>query len=132
MLLWVGGCANHSVVNHVAKNAKGSDDLQGETFGFRRWVSPVHEPDVVIIGIHGFCGASIDYRNLGESTMRQQPRTAVYAYELRGQGNDPIHHRRAILGMRANGIEIFSHSPNWSVRGIRARRSFGLGKVWAH
>lgn len=98
LLLWVGGCANHSVVNHVAKNAKGSDDLQGETFGFRRWVSPVHEPDVVIIGIHGFCGASIDYRNLGESMMRQQPRTAVYAYELRGQGNDPIHHRRGDIG----------------------------------
>lgn len=83
-------------VDRFAKSS--SNPPPGETFGFRRWVSPAHQPDVVIIGIHGFCGASVDYRNLGEYMMRQQPKTAVYAYELRGQGNDPIHHRRGDIG----------------------------------
>lgn len=86
------------MVNYVAEGAKGSDETADETFGFRRWVMPGYEPDVVIIGIHGFCGASIDYRNMGEYMMRHQPKTAVYAYELRGQGNDPIQHRRGDIG----------------------------------
>ncbi len=71
---------------------------EAETFGYRRWVRPNTEPDVVIIGIHGFCGASADYTNLGEHLLKQQARTAVYAYEVRGQGSDPIHHRRGDIG----------------------------------
>lgn len=56
----------------------------------------------MIIGIHGFCGASMDYRNLGEYLLRHQPGTAVYAYELRGQGNDPIVDRRGDIGNAAD------------------------------
>ncbi|MGD7652677.1 MAG: alpha/beta fold hydrolase [Verrucomicrobiales bacterium] len=70
----------------------------GETFGYRKWISPKTDPDVVIIGIHGFCGASIDYTNLGKHLLRHQPETALYAYELRGQGSDPIHERRGDIG----------------------------------
>jgi alpha-beta hydrolase superfamily lysophospholipase len=99
-VVWLVGCAGQPAGKpHVDRSAKSSaDTLAGETFGFRRWVSPSHEPDVVIIGIHGFCGASNDYQNLGQYMMRHQPKTAVYAYELRGQGNDPIHHRRGDIG----------------------------------
>lgn len=76
----------------------GAGSVKGETFGFRKWVSAQTEPDIIIIGIHGFCGASVDYTNLGEHLLRRQPRTALYAYELRGQGSDPIRHRRGDIG----------------------------------
>lgn len=52
----------------------------------------------MIIGIHGFCGAAIDYANLGKYLLRNQPRTAVYAYEVRGQGSDPLRARRGDIG----------------------------------
>lgn len=71
---------------------------KGETFGYRKWISEKIEPDVVIIGIHGFCGASIDYSNLGNHLLKRQPQTGLYAYEVRGQGSDPIHERRGDIG----------------------------------
>ena len=71
---------------------------KGETFGYRKWLSEEHEPKVVVIGIHGFCGASIDYNNLGQHLLKHQPSTALYAYEIRGQGSDPIHARRGDIG----------------------------------
>lgn len=80
------------VLNPQAAGAK------GETFGYRKWISDKTEPDVVLIGIHGFCGASVDYENLGNYFLKHQPRTGVYAYELRGQGSDPIHQRRGDIG----------------------------------
>ncbi len=97
---WFVGCAGDvGFVPFADRSAKTPiESVAKETFGYRRWVSPMHEPDVVIIGIHGFCGASIDYQNLGEYMLEHQPGTAVYAYELRGQGNDPIHHRRGDIG----------------------------------
>lgn len=88
------GCAPgmRPVLNPVAAGGK------GETFGFRKWVDPHADPDVVVIGIHGFCGSSVDYTNLGEHLLEHQPRTGLYAYELRGQGSDPIHQRRGDIG----------------------------------
>jgi alpha-beta hydrolase superfamily lysophospholipase len=71
---------------------------KGETFGYRKWISDQTEPDVILIGIHGFCGASIDYTNLGNHLIQHQPRTGLYAYEVRGQGSDPIHERRGDIG----------------------------------
>jgi alpha-beta hydrolase superfamily lysophospholipase len=92
--LAAAGCgpAVTMVQNPSAAGAK------GETFGYRKWISPTHEPDVVVIGIHGFCGASLDYTNLGKYLLAHQPMTGVYAYELRGQGSDPIHQRRGDIG----------------------------------
>ncbi|MFT4175855.1 MAG: alpha/beta fold hydrolase [Luteolibacter sp.] len=72
--------------------------VKGETFGYRKWISGKVEPDVIVIGIHGFCGASIDYANLGNHMLKHQPKTGVYAYEVRGQGSDPITHRRGDIG----------------------------------
>lgn len=71
---------------------------KGETFGYRQWISPAVDQDVVLIGIHGFCGASSDYTNIGEYFLKHQPETALYAYELRGQGSDPIVARRGDIG----------------------------------
>lgn len=69
-----------------------------DTFGYRKWIDRQHKQDVVIIGIHGFCGASVDYTNLGEHLLKYQPRTGLYAYEVRGQGSDPIYARRGDIG----------------------------------
>lgn len=90
----LAGCGpSYTLVNH-----SNSGSAKGEIFGYRKWISEKTEPDVVIIGIHGFCGASIDYANLGNHLLKHQPRTGLYAYELRGQGSDPIHARRGDIG----------------------------------
>lgn len=91
-LLLLTDCApRYTLVSHrdAAKVAE-----KNETFGFRKWVAKDTDPDVVIIGIHGFDGASIDYENLGKSLLKNQPGTALYAYEVRGQGSDPLKPRR--------------------------------------
>jgi alpha-beta hydrolase superfamily lysophospholipase len=90
----MAGCGpSYTMVNHsTAGGAK------TEAFGYRKWISEKTKPDVVVIGIHGFCGASIDYANLGNYLLKNQPRTGLYAYEVRGQGSDPIHERRGDIG----------------------------------
>ena len=81
--LVLSACApQYTLISHQ----NGAASAKGELFGYRKWISKEVEPDVVIIGIHGFCGASIDYANLGNHLLQYQPKTALYAYELRGQG----------------------------------------------
>jgi len=88
------GCApQYTMVNYP-----GQTSAKGDSFGYRKWISKEVEQDVVIIGIHGFCGASIDYANLGNHLLKNQPKTGLYAYEVRGQGSDPIHERRGDIG----------------------------------
>lgn len=85
--------------------------LEPQVFGYRTWKRKKIEPDIVIIGIHGFCGAAKDYKNLGEHLVKHQPKTALYAYEVRGQGSDPIHQRRGDIGNPAEwyaDLEIFT------------------------
>lgn len=92
--LVLGACApQYTMVSKT--NAPGA---KADAFGYRKWISEKAEPDVVIIGIHGFCGASIDYANLGNHLLKYQPSTGLYAYEVRGQGSDPIHQRRGDIG----------------------------------
>jgi alpha-beta hydrolase superfamily lysophospholipase len=101
------GCAPTDYMTfHDAKSG-----LEPQTFGYRTWKRKKIEPDIVIIGIHGFCGASIDYKNLGEHLVKRQPNTAVYAYEVRGQGSDPIYERRGDIGNPADwyaDLDIFT------------------------
>lgn len=92
-VLVLSHCApNYTLVSQPKDQA--TLDRMHETFGFRKWVSANNNPDVVIIGLHGFCGASIDYENLGKDLLKNQPKTALYAYEIRGQGSDPFKQRR--------------------------------------
>jgi len=93
MLAGVGCAPQTTMVNHQNPTA-----AKGESFGYRKWISKKIDPDVIIIGIHGFCGASIDYTNLGKHLLQYQPRTGLYAYEVRGQGSDPIRERRGDIG----------------------------------
>ena len=62
------GCGPQSTMVYHPKAA----GAKGETFGYRKWISDKTEPDVVLIGIHGFCGASIEYTNLGENARTRQ------------------------------------------------------------
>ena len=90
----VAACAPHyTLVNHPS-----GASAQPDSFGYRKWISEKVEQDVIIVGIHGFCGASIDYANLGNHLLQYQPKTGLYAYEVRGQGSDPIRERRGDIG----------------------------------
>ncbi len=85
----------------LVKNSP-SQAVRNETFQYRKWVRSTARPDTVLIGLHGFCGASIDYENLANHLLKTQPDTAVYAYELRGQGRDPLKERRGDIDDPAN------------------------------
>lgn len=84
--------------SYTTVNFQNGTSAKADTFGYRKWISAKTEPDIIIIGIHGFCGASIDYANLGNHLLARQPKTGLYAYEVRGQGSDPIHSRRGDIG----------------------------------
>lgn len=77
-------------------------NIREETFQYRKWLRKDTQPDTVVIGLHGFSGASIDYENLALHMMRKQPDCAVYAYEVRGQGRDPKKDRRGDIDDPAN------------------------------
>jgi alpha-beta hydrolase superfamily lysophospholipase len=67
----------------------------GERFPYSVWESAPQPPRAVILAVHGFSGAAIDYEPLGEHLSREGITT--YALELRGQGNDPVVARRGDL-----------------------------------
>lgn len=80
--------------NYTLVAQRPEEAVRNETFGYRKWMRPDAKPQTVVIGVHGFCGAAIDYENLGKRLLKEQPKTAVYAYEVRGQGKDPLKERR--------------------------------------
>ncbi len=99
LILCLTGCGpQYTTVSRINSPTPALAGDKSETFGYRRWIAKTTEPDVIIIGIHGFCGASIDYANLGKHLLTHQPRSGVYAYEVRGQGSDPILQRRGDIG----------------------------------
>lgn len=76
-----------------------------ETFSYRKFISQdpkSPEPKTVVIALHGFCGASIDYENLGHWLVKEQPSVALYAYDIRGQGLDPVVERRGDIDSPEN------------------------------
>lgn len=89
-VLAAASCApSYTLVNHTPPEA-----VRNETFQFRKWVGKGTDPETVVIALHGFSGAAIDYENLGRHLLREHPQCAVYAYEVRGQGRDPKKDRR--------------------------------------
>ncbi len=79
--------------------------IDKQSFSYRKFItSDKHapEPKAVIIALHGFCGASIDYENLGNYLIKERPEIALYAYDIRGQGLDPNHERRGDIDMPQN------------------------------
>ena len=103
----LSGCAGHSQAFKAATNQKPlqADELRlasgsyasfdHSNFSFRKWL-PLDgsNPSIVVVGLHGISGASQDFQNLGKHFQESMEGVAVYAPELRGQGNDPITSRR--------------------------------------
>jgi len=89
-------CATTPAQPDLSKTRLENDRLHsfdGDQFPYRTWM-PEEEPELVIIGVHGISGAAADYQPLGSHLLSKLPRTAIYAAETRGQGNDPIKERR--------------------------------------
>ncbi|NIP97408.1 MAG: hypothetical protein GWO24_29825, partial [Akkermansiaceae bacterium] len=106
VLLCLGAGALSSCATKSAVTAPGPQptlsattftSYDGDHFPYQNWV-PDREPTIVVIGFHGIAGASTDLRNLGEYLLEHLPGAAVYAPDLRGQGNDPDVSRRGDIG----------------------------------
>ncbi len=75
-------------MNTQTKRWTSSDQAE---FPFRYWKPAGVQAKAVIIGVHGLNGSSQDFRIFGDSLTNDG--IAVYAYEMRGQGNDPVKER---------------------------------------
>jgi alpha-beta hydrolase superfamily lysophospholipase len=100
---------NYSLVTHVYEKPrlgeKSYTTTDAQTFPYRKFVAfrkKSSHPDTVVIALHGFCGASIDYENLGNYLIKEHPEVALYAYDIRGQGFDPVRERRGDIDEPAN------------------------------
>lgn len=63
--------------------------FDGKTMPWKAWSVPQgSQPRGVVIAVHGLSGATSDFWPLGEHLSKQG--FTVYAYELRGQGKDPV------------------------------------------
>jgi alpha-beta hydrolase superfamily lysophospholipase len=95
----------------------------GTRFPFRHWLPAGSAPKAVVIGVHGLSGAACDLELLGK--MMQAQGMAVYATELRGQGNDPVKER---IGDIRNAREW--HRDLWDFHRLVAARHAGVPVVW--
>jgi alpha-beta hydrolase superfamily lysophospholipase len=68
--------------------------FDADALGYEKWTPANNSPKTVIIGVHGISGHAGDYANLGEYLLKENPDTALYAAEIRGQGMDTKKSRR--------------------------------------
>lgn len=65
----------------------------GKTMPWQSWEVPAGtQPRGVVIAVHGLSGAKSDFWFLGQELPKSG--YTVYAYDLRGQGNDPVEPER--------------------------------------
>lgn len=65
------------------------DSYDGKTMPWQSWAaSSGVKPRGVVIAVHGLSGAKSDFWFLGQELPKHG--YTVYAYDLRGQGNDPV------------------------------------------
>lgn len=95
----------------------------GSKFPFRSWLPEKDTPSAVVIGVHGLSGAACDLDLLGK-TMQAQG-MAVYATELRGQGNDPV---KARVGDIRSARDW--HRDLWDFHRLVAARHIGVPIIW--
>ncbi len=97
---------NYTLVSHKFQKPQLRDTHytteDAQTFPYRRFIAKDQAPQTIIIAVHGFCGASIDYENLGNHLMKHYPHVGLYAYEVRGQGLDPVRERRGDIDKKEN------------------------------
>ncbi|MEM6910611.1 MAG: alpha/beta fold hydrolase [Verrucomicrobiota bacterium] len=68
----------------------------GLTLSYRSW-RPEKEPEMVLLGVHGISGAAQDYEGLAKHLRQAVGSIAIYAPNLRGQGQDPREKMRGDL-----------------------------------
>lgn len=84
----LAACASPSSKDTEVLCATDWVSFDGKTMPWKAWSVPQgQKPQAVVIAIHGLSGATSDFWPLGEHLSKHG--IAVYAYELRGQGNDP-------------------------------------------
>jgi alpha-beta hydrolase superfamily lysophospholipase len=91
----------YTLVNHVYEKPRLGEKTftttDRQSFPYRKFIAEgpkAKAPETIVIALHGFCGASIDYENLGKWLVKERPEIGLYAYDIRGQGMDPVRERR--------------------------------------
>jgi alpha-beta hydrolase superfamily lysophospholipase len=73
---------------HAGEEKGTWSSFDGEDFPYTSWhIAGKVKPKAIVVCVHGLSGAASDFEQLGTRLSKQG--MAVYAYELRGQGNDP-------------------------------------------
>jgi acylglycerol lipase len=86
------GLAACSTVSQSTRGVLCASDwvsFDGKTMPWHAWSVPAgSKPHGIVIAVHGLSGATSDFWPLGQHLAKNGITT--YAYELRGQGNDPV------------------------------------------
>jgi alpha-beta hydrolase superfamily lysophospholipase len=125
LVLGFAGCSN--LTPRIARPSLGEQtwtSFDGKAMPCQKWLPPA---DVrlrgAVIAVHGLSGASSDFWFLGAGLPARG--YAVYAYDLRGQGNDPVADERGDIrssGQWLDDLETF--------HGLVRRRHPGTPVFW--
>lgn len=82
--------------------------FDGDRFPYCKWLPrDGRPPSLVVVGFHGIAGASTDLSVLGKHLQEHYSLAAVYAPDLRGQGNDPTTSRKGDIHDRRDWFNDF-------------------------
>ncbi len=80
--------------------------FDGDNFGYSKWFpKETTEIEKVLICTHGICGFSGDFKGLAQHLHQHNAPIALYAYNTRSQGHDPIPSRRGDI----SNAELWYH-----------------------
>jgi acylglycerol lipase len=91
VLIALSSCASIKKITggRAMLNAEDWVSYDGKTMPLKSWPVPAGStPRAIVIAVHGLSGAKSDFWYLGEQLPPHG--YTVYAYDLRGQGNDPV------------------------------------------
>jgi acylglycerol lipase len=89
----IAACSTSASAGEGAAGITGEwETFDGSTFPYTKWLpASGTKLEAIVVCVHGISGAASDFEQLGEKLSRRG--MAVFAYELRGQGNDPKERR---------------------------------------
>jgi len=67
--------------------------FDGDHLDYRKWL-PSNTVKRVLVCTHGICGIDNDFDGLAKFLLSKDKNTALYAYNTRSQGHDPVKNRR--------------------------------------
>jgi acylglycerol lipase len=89
ILVFLSGCSSRPPSPPPLLTDSEWRSIDGKVMPCTAWIPPTTQrPKAVVIAIHGLSGAKSDFWLLGERLAATG--IAVHAYDLRGQGNDPV------------------------------------------